>query len=864
MRIGLPSSALNKAKKKGQRKKPRHPGAPSGYTAVKNSKHNGYRKMVGDHWAYWYPDEHKDAPHLDWEDDLSLGSGTRALKPGAFVGYTGSPGVLFSWVPDAGDSDADTTWIVAFDSAHNRAVGKPVKVKRSAIQGQRSFDPAERRRKRKRTTPIGVSKDGRHREPPKSPKWQDRHVKPGTKKPKKRRRVAPPPISTGATDEAEAAERRSQKERRGRVDELIAKIEEAKELLARTGRRRLRSPDRIAALKMAIAEAQKHLRNVKQEVGGPGQLTDAPAESIRSKVYENSTAKPGTFLHKLENGHYPLTKFGKGDRHFGHDRLTHGIFIPPQDVAQIFEEFGDIIANPAFKVARTYGIKSKPELDDVVSGSKLGFLLALRTYTGGVPFEVHARRYATVYAGLAARDIRSGGAATIPKEQMQNLHGLIAAKARATAKAQGFPTVNQVARSWYLTKKATFTGRSTSLGIYPHPDKRSYRTHEKTGKRVDAGPILVDQSKEQVPLEDWQIKGPDGKPRGRTYPGKLSLVREMSPILDGSRVEDSEWINQNEGRVLPVGADSTLPVGMQYQLREDIEAVTSKLPAKQRELLSILFGFEEDKFPGTPKASHSKTRPMKFLQPLPKGEDYPVSAVELSDRMGLAPLDASVRTKQKKAEAAAKIAVQMFQEKSAELRLGQVGARIKRWGAVHKLSRPDKAKTPTGPTHKELSDRFGGDDKVAIYAAAIRAGKGSEVAKKLDKLKAGKLSAGERDALMEEHIERRDAERLAAFQRQTATTEVDPSEVRETRGTPGSADWLYTPELEAGYLRALHRKHSSGAAGENRESRVWSDARFQDFMGRGEQYRSALKETEDLIESVVDEALKDVKEGDNE
>jgi len=854
MRLGLSSSVLNKAKKgKKGKKKPRHPDAPPGYTAVERSKHNGHKKLVGDHWAYWYPDEHKAESHLDWEDDLAVGSGTRALKPGAFVGYTGSPGVLFSWVPDAGESDADSTWIVPFDPSHNRAVGKPVKVKRSSLKGQRSFDPAERRRKRKRKPPIAVGKEG-----PKAPKWQDRHVKPGTKKTKKRRKVAPPPISTGGTYEADDAERRSDKERRTRTDELIAKIEEAKELLARTGRRKLRSPDRIAALKMAIAEAQKHLRQVKQEAGGPGRLTDAPAESIRSEVFENSTARPGTFLHKLEHGHYPLTKFGKGDRHFGHNRLTHGIFIPPQDVTQIFDEFGDIIANPAFKVARTYGIRSKPELDDVVSGAKLGFLLALRTYTGGAPFEVHARRYATVYAGLAARDIRSGGASTIPKEQMQNLHGLIAAKARATAKAGGHPTANQVARSWHLTKKATFTGRSTSLGIYPHPDKRSYRKDKRTGKQVDAGPLLVDQSKEQVPLEDWQVKGPDGSPRGKTYPGKLTLVREMSPILDGSRVEDSEWINQNEGKILPSGADTTLPVGMQYQLREDTEAVLAKLPEQQRELLSVLFGFEEDKFPGTPKTSHSKTRPMKFLNPLPQGEDYPVSAVELSDRLGLTAPDASVRTKQKKAESAAKIAVAMFRESADKLGLGQVGDRVKRWGRVHKLSKPDKKPISTGPTHKELSDRFGGDDKVGIYAAAIRAGKGSEVAEQLDKLKAGKLSAGERDALMAEHIERRDAERLAAFQRQTATTEVDPSEVRETAGTPGDADWLYTPELEAGYLRALHRKHASGGAGENRESKVWSDARYHDFMGRGEQYRSAVQ-----IESLVDEALKNAKEGDN-
>jgi len=790
--------ALQKAK--------RPSGVPSGFSRIPKGKRGGYRKKVGDHYAYWYPDEHKAEPHLDWEDDLGAGRGTAAIEPGHFVTIIGSR-KMYSWTPEAGKTPPEgKTWVTALPLP-----GPPVLVDTAKIQPQRSFNPDDRKRKRKKP----------------EPKWKTRHDPEALKRRKKKVAPPTPKKKTPLSDELE-----TQRKRRERRAELVAKIAEAEEMLARTGRRRIRSPDRIAALKMAIVAAQKDLSAVRTEIGPSGvKLTDAPTVEARTLAYEDSTAKPGTFLHKLESGHYPLIEYGKKDGHFEHSRRTHGVFVPPQDVPGVFVEFSDVVLNPALKVARTYGIKSEAEKEDIISGAKLGFMLALRSYTGGGPFEVHARRYASVYAALAARDLKSGGGATIPKEQMQMLHGLMAARARAQAITGAEPSDEQVAKEWYLSKKNTFTGRQSTLGVYPHAKR----------KDKEGNPILVDQSNEQVPMEPWQVHGPDGKPHGREYPGKLQLIREMTPILDGSRVEDSQWINDNPGLVLPGGADPTLPAGTRYHIRKEVDQVLAELSPTHQEVLTTLFGLDpEDLVVAPPKAGEESRRV--------RGEDFAINAEDLADRLGLSSPDDSLRTKQRKAKEAVKHATVMFREAAHRLGFRQVADRASRWTRLADSGKAEPIRGGGGPTHGELSERFGGDDKLAIYGAAVRAGSGKAVAEKLDKLKAGTLPVKEREKLISNYIKQRDKERLASFRRQTRTVSVDPSEAHDVgpgTGTPSEADWLYTTQLEQGALQALVNgtKPPPQTKGPLRGTkRVWTEERFQRFMGREQQWRRAQKE----------------------
>ena len=774
----------------------RHSAAPAGFTRIPKSKHGGYRKKVGDRYAYWYPDGHKAEDHIDWEADVAAGRGTALIKPGHFVALLGDPKGIYSWTPDARKAPADPqlTWVTPVSPDDGHAVGTPIQVKRNKIQPQRSRDLSRRPKQPKRKK--------------KQPKWKARHD------PKKL-------AERGNKNTPEALEAASRRKRSEARKILVQKITEAQELLDRTGRRRVRSPQRRAALQSAIVAARKELETVRERVGGPGQLTDAPSPQAQAAVWADSTAKKGTVLHKLENGAYPLIEFKGDDDHFGHRKRTHGIFLPPQDVQRAFSEFSDVFDNAASKVARTYRVSSGPALEDIRAGSRLGFMLALRSYAGGQPFEIHARRYAAVYAQQAARDAISGGGATIPKRQMQMIHGLIAARARAASKVDGDPTDEQIAKEWHLTKKQTFTGRVESLGTYPHPTKEDKR---------------VDQSNEQVPLDSWRIVGPDGKPHGKEYPGKLVLIREIDPILDGSRVEDTDWMNLNEGAIVPTGADPTLPVGSRYHLRQGIDEVLAEMPDQSSELISVLFGLDPIPFGGESLEAGDNRR---------QNPDYAVTAVELSDRLGLAAPDASRRDKQRKAKAAMENAVRVFQAKADEMGFRHIADRAKKWGRLVVDDGPEPIKAFEGPTHHELSERFGGPDKVAIYAAAVRAGKGEAVAAKLDKLKAGTLSAKQRDNLMSDYFEQRDKERLAEFRRQTRTVSVDPSRVKDVgTGTSGDSDWLYTPEILAGSgtialpYRELVNEQQRAASEKRlkRQSKVWSDQRFQRFMGRGQQY----------------------------
>ena len=347
------------------------------------------------------------------------------------------------------------------------------------------------------------------------------------------------------------------------------------------------------------------------------------------------------------------------------------------------------------------------------------------------------------------------------------------------------------------------------------------------------GPLMVDQSREQVPMEPWQVIGPDGAAHGKKYPGKLALLREIDPILDGSRVEDSEWMNMNAGQIAPAGVDPTLPLGSRYHLRQQIEEVFSDMTSKDVEVLTALYGLDPAAYGSADVEQKDEGRRVNPL--------HVITAVELSDRLGLAPEDASRRDKQRKAKAAVDRAQSHFQEKAKAKGYRSVADRSRNWNRMISPQRVEIAPA-SGPSHRDLVERFGSDQAVSIYGAGVRAGNGEATAKKLEKLKAGKLSAKDRDSLMRDYIEQRDKERLAEFRRQTAHHTVDPSEVSEVgpgTGTPADADWLYTPQLLSGAMRAVvNNTGASRSSGDRKPapSGVMSEERFADFMGRGQQF----------------------------
>ena len=750
--------------------KARHPEAPPGFTRIPKTKHNGYRKRKGDHWVRWYPDQHKGEAHLDWEPDLSAGTGVGAIKAGQFVSQRGLPGSLYAWTPDAGKASPGKTWVTPIDPVSGQAHGEPKLVEASQLQPMRSFDPESRRKRRKKK-----KKETRNF----TPKTSSQPPRPRSLPPAPRRR----PSTKG--EKALAAESRK----------LKSRIAEAEEAL-----KTAKAPSKIAALRVAIRDAHDQLATLGE--------SRAAAPSANTVKWDKSNAKEGTMLHRIENGYYPLGTFQRNSDPEGRQRITHGMVLPPKDVAPLFEEFKGNLLAAASRVSSKFGISTKPGKEDVISGAKLGLMLAIRTYKGGGSFLWHIDQMMNTYAQNAARQVISGGAASIPAAQLAMVHGLIAATARATAKAGGpEPTTEQIAREWDLRKGQTFSGaKPKSLGVY-------------TTERGKA----VDQSKQQVPLDRWQVLSPTGEPSNElSYPGKRQLIEELTPFLAGDRVKDSAWINENQRALIPLRADPTLPLGAQNHLRAQIDEVLDELSPRDSEVVKVLFGLDSDE------------------SGVGHGAEFSLSRSALSDRFELARPDASRPTKTKKANAAIKAALDAFKREASSQGKGRMATEAStRWNRVG----TESASTQTAPTYRELADKYGGDNRVDIYQTAVRAGHGSAVAKKLLDWKAGNLPVGQRDELLREHQKRRDAERIAMFHRQK-TLPAPEGFMRPESARSQSAEHVYTSDVMNGALQALaNGSKLPRKQGAPTDAKPWDDAKFQTYLARAEENLARLKAT---------------------
>lgn len=120
---------------------------PPGFTPVPGSAHGGYRKRKARGWEYWYPDEHKDDDHPDWEAVPGV-IGTATMKPGQFALVLGQGSKLFKWTPDhEGELPAGQTWVQDQETGEavavltNRVQPARGKVKASTGFGGRKASP---------------------------------------------------------------------------------------------------------------------------------------------------------------------------------------------------------------------------------------------------------------------------------------------------------------------------------------------------------------------------------------------------------------------------------------------------------------------------------------------------------------------------------------------------------------------------------------------------------------------------------------------------------------------------------------------------------------------------------------------------
>jgi DNA-directed RNA polymerase sigma subunit (sigma70/sigma32) len=673
------------------------------------------------------------------------------------------PGSLYAWTPDAKAAPEGKTWVTAVDPENGHIHGDPKLVETSQIQPMRSFDPESRRKRTRKKAKTDAAFQTKKRTP-----------RPPT--PRKR---------PGSKGQQALAERRR---------ELQATIKQAEKALKST-----KDPDKIAALESAIVAATEALKTL-------GVSTKASVNATTVK-WDASTAQPGTYLHRLENGYYPVIEFAKGDSHLGLGRRTHGVFVPPQDVPAVFSEFEANMVSAANKVADKYRIRDRTGREDVVSGAKLGLMLALRSYTGGSSFLRHAKWYMHAYALDAARDVKSAGSAKIPMRQMQMIHGLIAASNRAAAiNGVAEPTAEQIAREWNLKKEQTFSGRKpAALGVYASKDGNVY-----------------DQASQQVPLNEWQLLSPTGEPVGNKYPGKLALIAEMQSLLAGNRVADSQWINDHQNTSIPLRADTTMPLGAQHHLRQQIDEVTAKLSPRNKATIELLFGLDED--------GESDSR-----------SGYVITKEDLAARLGLAKKTASKATIYNKANKAIADALAAFKKEAVAQGKGRMAtAASTKWNRIDDNPPPKK----TGPTFRDLRERFGGADRARMYLTAMRAGEGSKAAKTLEDWKAGKLTVGDIDKFLGEHTRRRDVERMRQFHNQQSTMTVDPAMVKPPRyETSQEADYLYADEVALGAMRAIANGVKRPAKPDTPVGAApWDDARFKEVQRRLERLKELRRQ----------------------
>jgi hypothetical protein len=556
-----------------------------------------------------------------------------------------------------------------------------------------------------------------------------------------------------------------------------------------------------------------------------GPETDQPSgEARKAKVWGPSTAPEGSALEAVENGSLMLRQFqGRHDR-----RMRYTIEVPDQLKAKLAEEMTGVFHQSARKVAKSFrppipvmipgSNQLHPDYEELVAGAQLGFVMALTNYQGGRAFIPVVQDYSTIYALQAARNIRRGVA--LKERDLRALKGFIAARMRAmnvkSAKSGADPTRDEIVKQWYLTKRMVFTGRMNKLGSYATKDE-------------EGNDRIVDQAHEQVPDEPWQVVTPAGKPEGKFYPGKKQLAEKMEMLLNGEDVPDEDWLQQAPSSILPNHDDLAMTAGTALHVRREVMDILATMRQPESDALAMRFGMytPEDEDPdalhgkkqaelkamardrGLPVGGNKNELVTRILQwsageVRPGTKGYEASATEVADALGLGQ-DLSAASRGAKIRRIWKDGIKQFQAK-AFFNNASVAEYVKLWS---KDLADDPAPSgdrfgPMLPSHSWLKDRFGNDERVYIYQAAMRAGTASEVARKLERERDGKLSAKASAKLRADYHAQLHADAQEAFNRYRAVT-VDPDKVYDigpNTGTPGEAEWLYTENVLTDYMRA--------------------------------------------------------------
>lgn len=226
-------------------------------------------------------------------------------------------------------------------------------------------------------------------------------------------------------------------------------------------------------------------------------------------AYGASTAKHGSYLAKVEGGHYPSRDVRRYEPDAdGTPRIIRArtLYMPDMDKLGLLTEFAPLIRKIARNTSRTFGL-AHDAIPDLNSAAMEGMLVAIDSYPGGTSFGRHAGSIATDYARLHAAREFAGGIA-MPRRHARLLRTFIAAKAEAARTHEtGTPSVEEVAKMWRVRKR----------DVHPGLDK-------------DAG------RDELIPMQNYGLRGAQFAPGNENH-GRIALAERYLQFLEGQHKE---------------------------------------------------------------------------------------------------------------------------------------------------------------------------------------------------------------------------------------------------------------------------------------------------------------------------------------
>lgn len=301
----------------------------------------------------------------------------------------------------------------------------------------------------------------------------------------------------------------------------------------------------VEYLRAKKPQVSKPSELVKPIVKEPTKVKGKPARVVRLPSFPDSVALKGTALFKMEHGYFPMKtvrvrrRFANGEMEVVKKRRVE---VDNATKQQLLTEFDGMITNVAKRVKSGFGLRSSwmtreggrdqdQTMVELRSAAMEGFLHAIDSYPGAMPFAKHAQFLSREYARMHAAREFAGGIG-MSRRHARLLRTFIAARAQAArALEKDDPSPREVAQHWKILKRDLHEGLGPQ-GSEPIPLKPY---------KLKADRVKVDDTGKRAYLYRDTV----------TQPGKLEMAERYHKFLTGqTRAEGSDFLDDSPA-VLP-------------------------------------------------------------------------------------------------------------------------------------------------------------------------------------------------------------------------------------------------------------------------------------------------------------------------